>query len=138
MKNEWLNNIRRRRSLEMFAKMGGTLDLYYDYQFVQNENTPTHKGEEIRSSLTLEHGQVCKGTMVGTVYIGKTPVQIFHVTSGGEFVFQKIGTPMNFVCEAGLDLNEGKVFLRFREPPGEHLLVVNYEYSLECYFDPNQ
>ena len=37
-----------------------------------------------------------------------------------------------FAEEISVSLNTGQIFVRFNAPPGDHQLVISYEYSLEC------
>lgn len=109
----------------------GNLDLFYKYQFIQNE-TQSNLGKETLSYFILEHTPILAGSLIGKVYVGTEARYIIEVSSSGEFKINKIGTTPNevFLKMGNLKLNTGELILMWNTPPGQNSIVVSYEFDM--------
>ncbi len=124
----------------------GNLDICYNLQFVQNEQTTDDAGSDKESLFRpLEHTPVYAVTLTGTIYrrikehtvmtrgkeLVKTNglvVQHFVVDEKGNFTFTDVEEPTIKVTHGELNEN-GVIKLTWNEPPGPNFCVVCYEYE---------
>lgn len=114
---------------------GNYLDLYHEWQFVQNEE-PNIVYEHFGATIyQFNYFPIGAGTMYGTIYFNNEACFTFFVKQTGEFEFKKIITKNSENFEvyynSELSLNTGKLRLNWGNegitlPPK---LVVSYEYN---------
>lgn len=118
-----------------FSPSTGNVDLsiWYCHQFVQNEKTDVCLGGRI-SEFILDHTPILAGSVVGTVYLGKTAIQTFIVSVDGLFTFTDIGSPQEKCITHGstIDHVTGKITLGWNADVGENHAIISYEYNMEA------
>jgi hypothetical protein len=120
-------------SLQQRASGDANLNIFYSHQFVENETSSTDDGGDLLSVYSpLEHTPVLAGTITGTVFQGATAVQNFVVDEAGSFTFTSIGTPVDFVTSATIDLTSGLITMTWNNAPGANNILISYEYNMEC------
>ncbi len=119
-------------SLQQLASGSTTLDLWADWQFVQNEIHHTSNPY----GFFLERTPVGAGTITGTVYHQNHPIQTFVFTQSGQCVLQRLETPKHVhparIVNGSINLKTGEIKFSWYGKPQKAYFVVSYEYSLEC------
>jgi hypothetical protein len=120
-------------SLQALANGSSTLDLIYDWQFVQNEvcrGDPYH--------VKLSHTPIGPGTMTGTVYQDDHAIQTFVFKSDGGIVLQRLDVPKHVhpgrVVDGRLNLQTGEIKFSWYGKPQRAYFVISYEYNIECQY----
>ena len=109
------------------------LDIYYSMQFVQNEEiVNTKKG--MSCVYKFEHTPVVPGTVCGWIHYDHKMIYNFCASVAGLLTFQKIGTEVPEIVSGTLDHKENEINIVWEKEvkAGQTLLVVCYEFSLEC------
>jgi len=120
-------------SLQQLASGDANLSVFYSHQFIENETSSTDDGADLLSVFApMEHTPVLAGTITGTVFVGAVAVQTFVVDESTSFTFTDIGTPVNKVVSATIDLTNGLMTMTWNNAPGDNNLVMSYEYNMEC------
>ncbi len=117
-------------SLQQLCGDSANLETWYNNQFVQNEQQPHMGGGQILS-YQIEFTPVLAGTMTGTINFGNQATQTFVANMNGGFTFTSIGQPQIVAVGGNLNLITGTLTLTWNANPGQHVLGINYEYSLE-------
>jgi hypothetical protein len=114
------------------------LDVFYKYQFVQNE--PIYVLEKVNSNTlsfkSFEHMPLLPGTVTGTIYNLDLPIYTFTINDEGIATFSKIGNPANTIAAGWMDHSVGNLFVSFNEEIKQPIVpdikaVVSYEYNME-------
>lgn len=122
-------------ALQQLADGNWNLDIYYAFNFVQNENVESNVGgfgEELK--LMLEHTPVVPSSATGTVYYSGTAVQTFASLANGSFNFVPIGHPEQYITEMSVKNNTGEILVKWNQAVAwSHVkLVISYEYDAEA------
>jgi hypothetical protein len=112
------------------------LDIFYSHQFVANETTDHVIGDFNETVHILQKQPVLKGTLVGTVYRGTSPIQTFCADYEGNLKFTDVGRPVIKVVRGGLSPEQGRISLLWNTEPGSCHLVVSYEYNIQTDYQP--
>jgi len=129
MKNHWLRNKRREMTLQELADGGCCLDLFYEWQYVQNEQCNTKRAP----AKTIHRGQlnykaILPRSLTGTLRGGITFWD--HQNDGKLFITRSEGESKKTVvtdeCVGSVDYDSGT--LEFNEG-WEGPVFVSYEYN---------
>lgn len=113
------------------------LDMYYQYQFVQNETARGENDKCAPSRITthkLGWKHLLADTLTGTAYVNGVAVNTFSPRSGGGFTITAItrDEAQPFVQEVSADWDAGVVTLTWSRPVRSGTIVVSYEYDYGC------
>lgn len=107
--------------------MSYTTSLFYQNQFVQNEETEVNLGSsETTVFPRLQHFPAIESSMTGTIYRDKRAIQTF-VEEDGSFTFTDIGNLQTKVISGRVDPDTGELELVWNMSPGWCHMVVSYE-----------
>ena len=124
MKNYWLN---RAGSLQKLASSEGfTLDLYYQYQYVQNELVKPYKESFRKSYYSFQHEALY---ITGTVYHKDVALQTFVVADDGMVTFTDIGTPEIKVRCGVYSIENNQLTFCWDSLNHDSHVVCSYEYD---------
>jgi hypothetical protein len=106
-------------------------DNAYSVQIVRHEVSSINQGESLMSVYApVEYTPILPDTMVGTIFRGETPIQIF-AERYGVFRFSCLGNQITQVIDGRLDNITGKIFLQWNKPPGTNHVVVSYKWAMQ-------
>ncbi len=133
MKNYWLKKNTGFPDDDYFFWQSRGYDIYSS-KFVQNEESVPLKDHVWNYQIhyqPLEHSPVLAGSLTGKIYKENKIIQCFMVGSAGHFIFTHIGNYDKHAVRGILNIITGQLSLTWDSWPGEHKLVINYEYKDE-------
>jgi hypothetical protein len=116
------------------------LDIFYPHQYVHNEECANY-GNGSACKYPLERTPVLAKTVIGTIYYDKVPLCTFHDNDDGTFLLSWLKATEQHpdkkfpkLVSGEINYTTGIVTLTWGEEisAGSSLLVICYEYNLEC------
>ena len=111
--------------------------MFSDTYSISDERTTEVKSERVeeRSNIKtvigpLEHMNVAKGSLTGSIFSQEKAIYSFEVSKSGEFSFTSLGESVAKPIESRCRLKRDRatISMEWNESPGDIQLVVNYDY----------
>jgi hypothetical protein len=109
----------------------GPLDIINGYQYMHEEKTQTLDGTTKISTFTLNKRGIVSDSLSGEIYRNGILIQTFYIRLNNIIILSDEGEQSIKVIPDGfsIDGSKGELTLVWNEVPGEHYLVVSYEYE---------
>jgi ACS family glucarate transporter-like MFS transporter len=117
--------------------MGLTIMMFSDLHPISDERTAVAEIERVEERAnfktvigSLEHMNVAKGTLTGSIFSGESAIYSFEVSKSGEFSFTPLGESAVKPIAARCRLNRVKslITIEWDESPGDVHLAIKYDY----------
>jgi len=116
-------------SLQELASGGDFLTHIYPYQFVDSERHSCDGNYSI-TCVFLKKTPILKGTVLGRIKVS-ADVYTFYLMNSGHYKIESFS--IDGVNPFAIELNDktGMMYIYWPYPPGQHDVVVSYEYNCE-------